>query len=305
MPITEHQRAQRIKHIGSSDAAAILGVSPYANAYDIWAEKTGKLIESDLSGNEAVALGSALEPALIDWCAEQIGMAVTKNQYRVHSNGILAANHDALVKGAQEGVEAKTTGLLGRPLNGWGDPDIQLDAVPQSVIIQCVQQMIVSDLNCIWVPALIGGRGRLLFCIKFDVELCETVEERLTEFWQQHVMTDIPPPDITPSLDIAKRFARVPEKITTIDEALIETWENAKATEKEAKANREESQAAVLAALADAEAAHCGRFGAVTYFSQTARRLDPKRLRADHPEIAKEYTNEFTSRVLRIKKKGL
>jgi predicted phage-related endonuclease len=45
--MTERERwlAERRKGIGSSDAAAILGVHPYKSAYAVWAEKTGLIVE--------------------------------------------------------------------------------------------------------------------------------------------------------------------------------------------------------------------------------------------------------------------
>ena len=39
--ITELERQSRAMTIGSSDAAAILGLNPYQNAYGVWAEKRG------------------------------------------------------------------------------------------------------------------------------------------------------------------------------------------------------------------------------------------------------------------------
>ena len=47
MPITEKQRQRRRDHLGASDMAAVMGVSPYRNAWTIWAEKTGRLEEHD------------------------------------------------------------------------------------------------------------------------------------------------------------------------------------------------------------------------------------------------------------------
>ena len=39
MPITEKQRLARMKKLGSSDAPAILGVSPWKTATDVYWEK--------------------------------------------------------------------------------------------------------------------------------------------------------------------------------------------------------------------------------------------------------------------------
>ena len=51
----------------------------------------------------------------------------------------------------------------------------------------------------------------------------------------------------------------------------------------------------VTVAAADGEAR-------VTWKAQKSRRIDSKRLRAERPNIADDYTNETTTRVLRVKK---
>ena len=43
MVISQQQLSDRNKGIGSSDAAAILGLSSYKTPYDIWLQKTGRV----------------------------------------------------------------------------------------------------------------------------------------------------------------------------------------------------------------------------------------------------------------------
>ena len=50
--------------IGASDAGAIIGVSPWMTASDLWQFKTGAKKQKDISDNEAVSAGVRLEPAL-------------------------------------------------------------------------------------------------------------------------------------------------------------------------------------------------------------------------------------------------
>lgn len=50
--------------IGGSEAAAVLGISPWMTAIDLWRLKTGQSEPKDLSDNEAVARGVAMEPAI-------------------------------------------------------------------------------------------------------------------------------------------------------------------------------------------------------------------------------------------------
>ncbi|RKT45607.1 YqaJ viral recombinase family protein [Thiocapsa rosea] len=53
--------AWRNAGVSASDAAAVLGVSPYKTPWRLWAEKIGMLLPEDLSGNPVVRRGNALE----------------------------------------------------------------------------------------------------------------------------------------------------------------------------------------------------------------------------------------------------
>ena len=66
--ITLNSRDEWLKHrknrIGGSDAAAILGKSPYMSNVDLWKIKTGQTEQADISGEEYVQYGNAAEPHL-------------------------------------------------------------------------------------------------------------------------------------------------------------------------------------------------------------------------------------------------
>ena len=50
--------------IGASESAAILGLSPWKTANDLWLEKTGNRMPKDLSDDPYIQKGVRLEPAL-------------------------------------------------------------------------------------------------------------------------------------------------------------------------------------------------------------------------------------------------
>ena len=56
--------AKRDDYIGGSDAAAILGCSPWKSAAELFDEKTGRVQPKDISKSPAVAYGIAMEPCL-------------------------------------------------------------------------------------------------------------------------------------------------------------------------------------------------------------------------------------------------
>jgi predicted phage-related endonuclease len=264
----------------------------------VWLEKTGQL-DGQFKAGEAAEIGTMVEDALLDWCAAEIGAKITKNQRRVC--GVLAANHDALVKDRPWGLEAKTTGILSPHVarEEWGEAGT--DQVPDRVLVQCHHQMIVSDLELVWVPALIGGRGRVLFEVKRNAELFEAMRVRLTDWWNTYVEQHLPPQGCAPSLETLKRVRREPASSVEVPEGLLEKWTEAKLILSAAQTQEENAKAALLTALGSAEQGTC-MAGVVTYMEQGRTFVDNLVLREKYPDIAAECERSTTFRVLRFKK---
>src|SRR6185503_5563664 len=112
MPITKEQKEMRRKYIGSSDCAAILGLDPFRTQADIYYEKTGQLDKKEIV-TDVTEVGNWCELAVLKWFAEKKNLTIDTQGFRVHENGIMAANLDALVvDDPTQAVEAKTTGIL-------------------------------------------------------------------------------------------------------------------------------------------------------------------------------------------------
>jgi len=156
MPITKTQLERRTAHIGSSDMAAILGLDPFRNAYDVYLEKTDKL--EPLVETEVMQAGSMFEDGVLQFAETKLGKLI-RNQYRsAKDRGIpLGANIDALVSGNGNPVEAKTAGLFGPLMEVWGAQDT--DEVPDRVIIQAHVHMLCADKDVCHIAAFLGGRG--------------------------------------------------------------------------------------------------------------------------------------------------
>ena len=293
MPITDKQKELRKNHIGASETAAILGLSPWKTAYDVWLEKTGKL-ESDYQPGEAADIGNMVENSLLDWGAQDLGgVKIVKNQFRVHENGILSATHDALVIDAPEGLEAKTAGIMNpfQARDAWGEPGT--DEIPDHYVIQCQHQCVVSGLVTVHVPALIGGRGRVMFHVARNHDICAVILERVTAFWIKNVQADIPPEGV-PSLEIVRLRHREPGKVISLPAPLVTRWRDLEQARKQAEVAENEAKAAVLAEMADAEVGESDA-GNIKITHIKSVRLDTGALKAAHPDIAAKFTKESES----------
>ena len=76
MSLTPQQLAERKNYIGASESAAVLGLSPFQSAADLYFEKVGDV--EPRPATEAMESGTRLEPVIIDWCAARLGVAETR-----------------------------------------------------------------------------------------------------------------------------------------------------------------------------------------------------------------------------------
>jgi len=311
MGITETQRLRRSENIGSSDMAAIMGLSPYASSYDVY---LNKVYPTKGISSEAMDIGTHLEQGIINYCETKIGK-ILPNQYRRVAGTKMAANIDGLaLDDGNKPCEFKTAGILSsfaRGISDWGDagtPD-----VPDHVAIQCHVHMLALTANVesmsgypeyCHVGALIGGRGIVMFKVPFDRELAEHMVRVADEFWVGHVEPRIPPRDVSPSLGTIKTITRIPNKVVMGGDDILTSWETRKALKDEEKYAHDAAkvkQAEILAQLGDAEAIKLPDGSMITYFTSSRTVFQSARFQADHPEMYNEYTGKTTYPTIRYK----
>jgi len=89
---------------------------------------------------------------------------------------------------------------------------------------------------------------------------------------------------------------RTARKRVTVQATLVSTWQVLKVAASEAQEKADEAQAAVLAALADADAGDTDDgAGEVRVTKVSTDRIDSKRLRKEFPDIAATVTNTTES----------
>lgn len=286
--ITKAQREKRKKFLGSSDLPSVLGMDTWRTIGDVWLEKTGRVVV-DEKESDVQEFGSTFESAVLDHFEKK--QQVKLKRHKFFTNDIFCSNLDGLIEGSSpEVVEAKTSGTADQ----WGPTGT--DEIPERVLIQVHEQMYVvshalgKECRIAWIPVLIPAYHHFevrIYQIKRNDALMESAIKIGGQFWRDHVVTDVPPESFVPSLEVLKRTRREPNKTVTVADELVLDWTEATTALSAAKRRAEGAQAAILAAMLDAEG---GRYssGCLTYF-ETRR---------------KGYTvDETTYRVLR-KMKG-
>jgi putative phage-type endonuclease len=262
MSLTQEELERRRSFLTATDVPAILGQSPWVNAADVFLQKTQGI--STFKGNDATDAGTILEPAVLAWAAMKLG-PLNPGDWIVHENGINACSLDAQ-RANGEVVEAKTTGIVGPgAADKWGEEGT--DEIPDYYLLQVQAQLMITGAARAWVPALIGGRGFVMFVVMANRDLQEVIAENSVAFWQEHVIPKIAPPDVRPSLEFLKAMRREPDKIVPVDSALAEQYMLDNEAKKEAEKRADASKEALIAALGDAE---CGVWsgGQFTFYEQ-------------------------------------
>ncbi|WP_334180954.1 lambda-exonuclease family protein [Pseudomonas nitroreducens] len=184
------------KHgIGSSDAAAAVGLNPYQSQLALWLEKTGRdagLPKSDPNDEDSPTYwGTILEPIVAHHYTRRSGNRVRRiNAVLQHPDPSLSwmlANIDREVIGAGDVqvLECKTAGINGARL--WKD------GVPVYVQLQVMHQLAVTGKQAADVAVLLGGQHLEIHRIERDDELIARLIELERDFWG-YVQRDTPPP---------------------------------------------------------------------------------------------------------------
>ena len=302
--ITAEQRIARKKYVGSSDVSAILGVDKYKSAWDIWAEKTGKLEGQDDISNEAMEIGTMLEKAILHNAEKDLGrMILNPNRLEFRHDALPIVSHpDGIVIKSNNPVDAKSSGIITHLTDGWGEEGT--DQVPEGILVQAQVHLLCTKMETCHIPALLGGRGRVMFHVNANKDLLEIIAEKVDVFWNRHVKTDTPPPDSVPSLDLAKIVKRETGKIAPVRQADIENWLTRVEARKTAEHDEDSSRAILLAQLVDAEASDpIAGLGQLTYFEQGKTVVDMNLLQASvSAELWEQAMKSTKYRVLRFKK---
>lgn len=300
MAITEKQREARAEGVGASECAAILGLSPFASAYDVWLEKTGKVVREESEQTEAMEIGNAIEPTTAALAEKRLGCKLVKptGTYKAE-NGVMFANLDRQIDKAARGFpicELKSTWIT----DGWGEPGT--DEVPEAVMIQVHAQMLCSDARVAHVARMLGrfGFSVSLFRVPFNAELARLIEDRVCDFWQRNVEKDIPPADSLPSPEMVSRVPRVTGKVAPIEDRLIVAFAGARDLRLQAEKIEEEARTKLLTAMGDAEVGQ-GSAMLAQFKEVSQRKLDASALKAAHPAIVAEFTRTTSYRKLTTK----
>ena len=203
--------ALRMKGIGASDAAAVLGLSNWKSNQELWEEKVGLRQPKDLSENDRVKYGQAAEKHLVALFklqyADRYKVRVDKNVVYFR-NGFQFASLDGELtelETGDKGVHEDKTVLADSSLV-WEE---WKDKIPNTYYVQVVHQLLVTGWKFViinpefrWLDknGEIATRTRRIKILAEEVaEDMKILDEAEHEFWG-YVQRKERPPRVLPQI---------------------------------------------------------------------------------------------------------
>lgn len=303
----------RKRYIGGSDAAAIMGLSPWSTPVELWMEKTGRSVKAppDAARERVFARGKKLEPIIIDMVVDKLrGQGhevelVAKNQrYTDPEFPFMSCEIDMELRIDGELVNGDAKSVHGFARRKWGAEDTE--DIPIEYAAQFMHGLMVTPGNrqrCL-VAALIGLDDVAIYWLHRDEETIAAMRAKEVEFWQDCVLGGVMPDPMVFN-DIKVLFpsdngqaieatADIADKVKQLAEikARIKTWE----------ASEEELKFEVSEFISPNARLTFNGKELASWKGQDETRLDTTAFKEAHPALFAEFTRTKTIRVLRLKK---
>lgn len=290
----------RAKSLGGSDVGAILGLSKYKSAIDVWLEKTGH--ETEAVDNLPLRFGSFAESFVAEEYQRATGLAL-----KHHESALIHPSYD-YIHGhidrficsspnlfdddgqllAEKILECKTASPY--TAHEWGD--IGSDQVPLGYLVQCAWYLAITQLEQADLAVLFGNTDFRIYEVTRDLELEEMILNRAKIFWEKHVLENIPPAaqsesdyktlfprSITQTVEASKETCELIKKLKSINEQ-IDSYEQEVSQIKQT----------IMAQMQEAEVlTHQGQVLATWKAPKPSSRIDTKKLSLEHPDLIQAY----------------
>lgn len=280
--------------VGGSDIAAILGLSPWTTPLEVYHDKTSpELLNEEVS--EDLKRGIRVEKYILQEYSERSEVNLDSNIPVIVDNQypFMRGNIDAKVIGQNVVVEAKSTKA---PISSWEN------GIPEYYKTQVAYYAMLAGAERVDVPVLFSGWKYACFTYWRDYEYEAHIKEAVINFWQNHIVKNIPPKPTSidelkttyPKLEVEKTIKadnNIREKVCQLQEA----QEKRKHLEKQEKQLKTQIQGY----MGDAGLLDAG-FCKLALKERKATRFDTGAFKEEKPELYQQYLNDSNYRILQF-----
>lgn len=202
--------ARRKTGIGGSESAAVLGVSKWRTAYQVWLDKTGQAEPTE--PNEAMRTGTILEKSIREMYSNETGRTVYDPGFKVDEDyPFIVGDVDGLCD--DRVVEIKNSGY-------------EWDEIPVDYYFQVQHYMRLHKKDIADIAVLFHGQVFRIFTVKRQEDLWKDIIPIYTEFW--NCVTSITPPELTNLEDVNTAYRQSQDTSITLSGTAIEALEKIK-----------------------------------------------------------------------------
>lgn len=288
----------RQNYLGGSEISAALGKSPYQTPFQLWLLKTGR--RAPQGSTPITEMGHILEPV----CAEKFtlvtGLKVRNisEPYEHNEYPFLQGNIDRQIVSSQKhpgpGVlEIKTT-TSHRMRN-------ESNAYPLSWEYQIQHYLMLTGYQYGYLQIMERDTGYFHdpIYIERNEELIAINTQKVIEWWEDHVMADVPPDAMTDEdLLILYPDAKQGETVEANPRlyAYYEQLRKVRERLDEYKTHKESLEHLLKEELGSAERMELAGRTLLSWKNSTQRRFDTITFRKEYPQLYKEFLKETTTR---------
>lgn len=294
---------KRHESIGGSDCGAILGVSKYSSALDVYLTKKNKT-EKIFTENqkESMHFGNLLEDVVVKEFERRTGKKVDQRKVMLKSilYPFMTANVDGFIEGENAILECKTAS--NHYLDMWSNGE-----VPLSYQAQVHHYMLVGGFDKAYVACLVGGNRFFIHEIKRDEETMIRIADTLSEFWNNNFLKNIEPKATVMDSDILKKKKFDSDDTILGSQVQNEIVFNLRKIKEEIKTLNSQKTIAENLLRQSMNTSSSLEFDTCYVNVNTVKKsvFHAKKLKEDYPEIYELYSGEKEYSVLRIKEKRL
>lgn len=293
VPDTDAWLAERRASVGASEVAAVMGLSPYNTALDVYRSKQG--VDRDFDPLLSF-VGHASEPIMHEWVEKFSGVPVKLEpafMARSVEFPFLHASFDRVSQNPFTTWQFKTAHFYTG--HKWDE------GIPTDIRVQVQSEMLVAGTRRAAVVVWIGGREfRLFWEDRDDTFINDHLLPALTTFWER-VQNDNPPP--VSSLAEVNQI-KTEDRTLELSETAFETLERITVLNSDIQAQEKERDAlkVVLAQyVGSADTLTVDGQKVATWKQQKGRvGFDKESFGQDNPHLLAKYTRQGAPfRVLR------
>lgn len=180
---------QRKNYITGTDAACLLGISPWGSKFSVWLDKTGQ--GEPTVENESMKWGKKLESEILKNYAE------TMNCELIHVDGYdlkvsklypkLACSLDGWNNTDKIPVDAKNIRYIS---DKWGEQFS--DIFPEYYKTQLQVQMMVTGAKVAHLAVLFSGQEFRIYCMEYNENLAQQILKATDKFWELVASGEMP-----------------------------------------------------------------------------------------------------------------